>query len=252
MRPESEEWEMDEDEMDPDELPERPQRRVPSRRSRRSRSRRTSFGFGHFMLPIVGLVAVGVLVLGIRLFFFPSARVEPTPAGVEQTEATGSAAVKEANPIPASGEVQETVVAVPEGSPLQKTESTPKAKPAQEKPVVKAVPAKASGQAPAESEAPPSPPKTEAVKPSPKKGTEPAGKETWGVQVGAFKDRGNAENLIKKLRQEGFEAGLIEVASGEATLTKVVVQAGDDRPEAEKLAKTLSDKGYPVLIVKTR
>ena len=252
MHPESEEWEMDEDEMEPDGLPERPQRRIPSRRSRRSRSRRTSFGFGHFMLPIVGLVAVGVLVLGIRLFFFPSARVEPAPAGVEQTEASGSTTVGGGNSLPASGEMGETVVAVPEGSPLEKNESAPKAKPASEKPVVKTVPAGAWAEDFAGTEAPPSPPKAEAVKPSPKKGTEPAGKETWGVQVGAFKDRGNAENLIKKLRQEGFAAGLIEAAGGEAALTKVVVQAGDNRPEAEKLAKTLSDKGYPVLIVKTR
>jgi cell division septation protein DedD len=247
MRPESEEWETGEEEMDLEELPERPQRRIPSRRSRRSRSRKTSFGFGHFMLPIVGLVAVGVLVLGIRLFFFPSGGVEPPPADVQQTERNVSGSVQEGNSVPESGE---TIVAVPEGAPLPKTDPAQKPIPAQEKTPVKPVPVKVSGQGPAVSEPPASPPGTETVKSTSKTGTETTGKETWGVQVGAFKERMNAENLVKKLKQEGFAAGLVETGGAETVLAKVVVQAGNDRPSAERLAKMLSDKGYPVLIVR--
>jgi len=252
MLPESEEWELGEDEANPEGVPPRPQRRLPSRRNRRSRSRRTSFGFGHFMLPIVGLVAVGVLVLGIRLFFFPSAKVETPPIVAEQTVESGSVTVQEGSRAPLSGEAEETVVAVPEGSPLPKAESTSKPKPAQEKPVVKPVAVKTGGKPAAVSEPQTSPARTETEKLGTQTGTGAAGTETWGVQVGAFKERGNAENLVKKLRQEGFKVGTIEAANGETPLTKVVVQAGNERPAAEKLAKELGDKGYPVLIVRTR
>jgi cell division protein FtsN len=68
--------------------------------------------------------------------------------------------------------------------------------------------------------------------------------------VGAFKDRVNAENLLKKLKQEGFSARLVEMKSGEVSLSKVLVQAGEDRASADRLAKALSEKGYPVLVVR--
>ena len=248
MRSEPDEWELEEEGEGPVGGHPRPQRRLPSRRSRRNRTSRPSFGFGHFMLPIVGLVAVGLLVLGIRMFFFPSPKVEITPQGVEDVQAispTGGQTDNPADKTPAGGGGE--VVAVPEGSAPAAVAPAPKPKDAQPKPEAKAavpktkspVPVAAGGTSPAA--------KPAAVQAKPT--VEANAKEAWNVQVGAFKDRSNAENLVKKLKQEGFPARLVEVKAGESILSKVLVQAGTERASAETLAKTLGEKGYPVLVV---
>jgi cell division septation protein DedD len=248
MRSEPDEWE--EMEEDTSAGHPRPQKRLPSRRSRRSRSRKATFGFGQFMLPIVGLVAVGTLVFGIRLFFFPSPNGESLPPVLEQTQSTETGSVDETSSDAVEIGGGESVVAVPEGSAQTKPESAKNTKVVQAKPVAKPIAAK-----------PTVPPvtapgggsqtqKTVAPPPQPKTAPEQLGKETWNVQVGAFKDRVNAENLLRKLKQEGFPAKLVEAKSGEATLSKVLVLAGTERVAADKLAKTLSEKGYPVLVVR--
>ncbi len=248
MRSEPDEWELEEDSEGPVDGHPRPQRRLPSRRSRRNRTRRPSLGFGHFMLPIVGLVAVGMLVLGIRMFFFPSPKGEITPQGVEDVQAispTGGQPGKPADKTSAGSGGE--VVAVPEGSSPAAVAPAPKPKDAQPKPEVKTTVPKTQSPAPVSAGGTSTAAKPSTVKAKP--AVEANAKEAWNVQVGAFKDRSNAENLEKKLKQEGFPARLVEVKAGESTLSKVLVQAGTERASAETLAKTLGEKGYPVLVV---
>lgn len=248
MRSEPDEWELEEEGEEPAGGHPRPQRRLPSRRSRRNRTRRPSFGFGHFMLPIVGLVAVGILVLGIRMFFFPSPKGEITPPGVEGVQATSPTGDQPGKPVDttSAGSGGE-VVAVPEGSAPTALPPVPKAKDVQPKPEVKPVVPKIKPPAPLTAGAASTTAKPAAVQAKPT--VEANAKEAWNVQVGAFKDRSNAENLVKKLKQEGFPARLIEAKAGEAILFKVLVQSGTERASAETLAKTLGEKGYPVLVV---
>ena len=244
MRSEPDDWELDEEAEEPMVASPRPQRRLPSRRSRRNRTHKTTFGFGHFMLPIVGLVAVGMLVLGIRLFFFPSHDGESPPQVVEEVNGTTMTGVQPSKADGGEGEV----VAVPEGSVPEVVVPAPKTKDTQAKQEAKPPVTKPQTPTPVAAGIAPTAPKT-AVAPA-KPAVETIAKEAWNVQVGAFKDRGNAENLVKKLKQEGFSARLVEMKSGEVSLSKVLVQAGEDRASADRLAKTLSEKGYPVLVVR--
>lgn len=242
MRSETEEWEPEDDYPGSPEDHPRPQRRLPTRRSRRNRARKTGFGFGHFMLPIVGLVAVGILVLGVRLFFFPSSREETVNPGEEP-----AMAVQEGSAGTTANEGGE-IIAVPEGAVPEKKEPEPVKKTTPEKTETKPATRKtASSQTALESGAP-SVPKTPVTQAKPAEA--PLTGLKWGVQVGAFKERTNAEKLVKKLKQEGFFAKLSEVKSGEAVLTKVFVVAGEQRVDADKLSMTLQEKGYPVLVVK--
>ena len=39
--------------------------------------RRPMFAFGHVMLPVVGIIAIGLLVVGVKLFFLPPPSEEP-------------------------------------------------------------------------------------------------------------------------------------------------------------------------------
>lgn len=246
MRSEADEWELEDESPDSPEDHPRPHRRLPSRRSRRNRARKTGFGFGHFMLPIVGLVAVGILVLGVRLFFFPSSPEEAVNHGEEPVAAV-QAGTQGGNAGKTMDEGEE-IIAVPEGSVPAKNEPVPpkkttpgktETKPAAQK-TGSSQPVAGSGTQPVQT-----PPTAQAKLPE----TLSSGTR-WGVQVGAFKERANAEKLAKKLKEEGFVAKLSEMKSGETVLTKVFVMAGEQRTDADKLSKTLQEKGYPVLVVK--
>ena len=242
MRSETEEWELEDDYPGSPEDHPRPQRRLPTRRSRRNRARKTGFGFGHFMLPIVGLVAVGILVLGVRLFFFPSSREETVNPGEEP-----AMAVQEGSAGTTANEGGE-IIAVPERAVPEKKEPEPVKKTTPEKTETKPATRKTASSQPALQSGAPSVPKTPATQAKPAE--VPVTGLKWGVQVGAFKERTNAEKLVKKLKEEGFVAKLSELKSGETVLTKVFVVAGEQRVDADKLSMTLQEKGYPVLVVK--
>ena len=149
----------------------------------------------------------------------------------------------ETTPAGSGGEV----VAVPEGSTPSVAPPVPKAKDTEPKPEIKPTVSKTKSPSPVATGGTSTAAKPETVQAKPT--VETNVKDTWNVQVGAFKDRSNAENLVKKMKQEGFPARLIEAKAGEAILFKVLVQAGSERASAETLAKTLSEKGYPVLVV---
>lgn len=250
MRSEPDEWELEEEGEEPTGGHPRPQRRLPSRRSRRNRTRKTSFGFGHFMLPLVGLVAVGVLVLGIRLFFFPSPEGEIAQQAVEGIqEASPTGGQPENLSTATTGGSGGEVVAVPEGTAPVAGVHAPKTKEVPPKPETKTAVQKTPNPVPAPATSAATTVKPTAAQVQSKPPVETNVKEAWNVQVGAFKDRVNAENLVKKLKQEGFPARLIETKAGEAILVKVLVRAGAERAEADKLAKVLAEKGYPILVV---
>ncbi|MEA3507832.1 MAG: hypothetical protein U9R40_02790, partial [Synergistota bacterium] len=60
------------------------------RRSRKYKEKRTMFAFGHLMLPLAGILAIGLLVLGVKLLFmtpkeemsYPDAPAVEQDAGV--------------------------------------------------------------------------------------------------------------------------------------------------------------------------
>ena len=61
-----------------------------SRRSRNYKEKNSMFAFGHFALPIAALVAVGLLFVGIKLFFLtPSGKSDGIEVPIDGTEGPG-------------------------------------------------------------------------------------------------------------------------------------------------------------------
>ena len=61
------------------------------------------------------------------------------------------------------------------------------------------------------------------------------------MQVGAFKNKENAEKLLKELKAKGFN-GFIKMETGK--LYKVQVEAFSKKENAENLLKELKTKGF--------
>jgi len=207
------------------------------RRGRKFKERRSIFSFGHIMLPLVGLLALGLLILGVRLLFFQSPE-EFSMANYQSEEF------------------------VAEQEPLQEETKPPVRETArdetQQKPVV-AVPVKITDEDDAETgETPAKEQETQATAVTVEKQANQERQTTsasslpskgfWGVQVGAFTVRESAEKLASEVRQKGHEAFVIPAEVGGKQYYRVRVKAGDNRKAAEQLEKTLASEGYPTLV----
>ncbi len=67
-------------------------------------------------------------------------------------------------------------------------------------------------------------------------------KPVYSVQAGAFRDKNNAENLAKKLKDKGYEAVFKEDSRQGKTIYRVLVGRFDDRKTASTLAKEIKIK----------
>ncbi len=219
------------------------------RRGRKFKER-SIFSFGHIMLPLVGLLALGLLILGVRLLFFQS----PEEFSMADYQAEESMTERE---------------------PLQKETKPPVQEPAGDKTKsqeVVAVPVEITDEEKEEAKIGETPTKeqkaaTVAVQKEPDKETVKTEKQEtqktqqaksgsslpssgfWGVQIGAFTVRESAENLASEVRQKGHEAFVIPAEVGGKQYYRVRVKAGDNRKTAEQLEKTLASEGYPTLVV---
>lgn len=200
------------------------------------------------MLPIVGVVALGILILGIRLFFLPSHSSVSSERIVPATPSVPSLPAEQEEPAAFSetpATLKTAVVAVPV-SAGDASLSSPKAalpapqqQQAQPKTQPKAQPTTVAKPAQSPS-APPlnSPPSASSA---PKGG--------WGVQVGAFTAPSAAESLAAKLRSSGESVVVVKASLGGKLYYRVRVVAGATRQEAEKKSVTLKAQGYPTLVV---
>lgn len=209
------------------------------RRTRRYKERRSLFPFGQLMLPIVGVVALGILILGIRLFFLPSKPSAPL---------ADLAA-------PVAPSVPSLPVEPPDvGEAPQKPELTVK-------PSAIAVPVKDGNldEAPAEKPAAPVSPASAKPAPSssspsgavqaPKPAQTTSAQGNWGVQVGAFTSQDMANGLASKLRANGENVIVVQADISGKAYFRVRVVAGSTRQDAEKKAQVLKSQGYPTLVV---
>jgi cell division protein FtsN len=81
----------------------------------------------------------------------------------------------------------------------------------------------------------PPPPPPPPPPPAETKAAPPAGTPYW-VQVGVFKDRSNADKLVRELKTQGFAAGL-QTSGGSV---RVRVGPYDDKAQADAAAKRLT------------
>ncbi|MDR0616900.1 MAG: SPOR domain-containing protein [Synergistaceae bacterium] len=219
-----------------------------SRRSRNYKEKNSMFAFGHFALPIAALVAVGLLFVGIKLFFLtPSGKGDGIEVPIDGTEGPGYyAAVSfdefaETPPDLIFETLPEETASKPSSAPAvgpigSQTEAASAAKASQP-----SAPARQDAKAKAPVRRTPAPSTAQA----------PSG-TGWAVQVGAFSKLDGANTVLAEMKKMGYVASVSKSEASGSTFHRVRVSAGKSREEAQRLASQLEKKGYPVLVVPAR
>ncbi len=212
-----------------------------TRRTRRYKMRRPLFAFGQLMLPLVGIVALGLLIVGVKLFFLPGKTSETpiVPSGQHVASEKKPTPVSPAQSLPAKPSL--------EGKPgtassiFAQPESMQIAVPVDKKnPPPPSAPSKPREEAPSTPKITSPPPAAPAI-------TGITG--SWGVQVGAFTKRDQATALMQTLQKTEKNVLITTGTVNGKTYYRVRVVAGKTRADAERLEKELRRKGYPTLVV---
>jgi len=241
------------------------------------RSMRTRGTKNALLMPVIGVAAVMILILAAILFYErdsspdrkvqPPAATKPVQPSQEQTvnagparepqkpeQSGGQGAVppmpKADIPSPAPGSEPkaaaskpETKVALPNPEPKAATPK-PEAKGAAPKPEVKAtVPKQETKVAATKLEAKAAVPKPEPKASAMKSGAKPSAKGMYSAQMGAFKSEKNAETLMKKYKEKGYEAFVYKTGTKDTGLFyRVLIGKFNDKKEALQMVKGISAK----------
>ncbi len=194
--------------------------------------------FGDMMIPIVGLIGIGLLFFGIKVFFV-SDKEESYKEYVkhESVVAEAPAAAKSPGLLPVENGAEEagtSFIAVPVISDKdpQSTKS-----PAQKQPAKKPA-AKPTG--------------STAIKPSKptqqSSQSDSAGASSWLVQIGSFKQKSMAESLASEAKSKGISATVGYGDVGGVRYYRVLVQGGKSREEANAVGERLKTLGYSYFV----
>ncbi|MDR1916139.1 MAG: SPOR domain-containing protein [Synergistaceae bacterium] len=232
-----------------------------SRRARTYKEKSSSFTFGHFALPVAAVIAVGLLFVGIKLFFL----TPPDKIGIEVIHS-------EASERPQGAETQ---ITPPQKPAVQEETGTltslgtvaPEAV-ATGQSVILAGPIAPNGKAARVPYVPPSgstatrsdsakgkdskTPTAQTNATKSQRNTQRASQATngkWAVQIGAFVKQEGASTLLSAVKKQGYVASISRVDSSGKTFHRVRVDAGNSKENAAKLATELEKKGYPVAVV---
>ena len=85
--------------------------------------------------------------------------------------------------------------------------------------------------------------------PAPARPAPPSEKGTFVVQLGSFREKDNADRLVREMTAKGFTAFVAPITSGGRELYRVRVGPTRDRAAAEALAAQLKRLGQPGSIV---
>ncbi|MDL2263381.1 SPOR domain-containing protein [Synergistaceae bacterium OttesenSCG-928-I11] len=229
-----------------------------TRKTRNYKEKNSMLAFGHIALPLAAVIAVGLLFIGIKLFFLspsetgvvevtsetPVTVVETTQPdtteSAQQTADATSMVAGDGNVAP-SQETRETAVTlagpITQGSSTETSSASGASSAAQSSAPSRpgATTGTSSGSAP-----------QVASRPSVQTG---ALTSKYGVQIGAFTRQEGANSVVEEVTKQGYVAAVSSAESSGKTYHRVRVAAGDTKEEAERLAAELKQKGYPVLVV---
>jgi outer membrane biosynthesis protein TonB len=212
---------------------------------------RSIFATGWFRAVLVLLVLAVVGVIAVPLI---GGWFEPTPPPKvisKPSEPSSTLAPVPSTPPPATPPVsQMPSAAAPPAAPPPAAAPAPAVQPPPTPPPAVSSPAPAPARpemppasAPKAAEKAKAPERTAAVTPSKSAAKPAAASGNYWVQVGAFKDSGNAEGLARKLRAEGFSAQVTRVTR-EEPLHVVRVGGYPDRSRAVAAREELQGKGH--------
>lgn len=223
--------------------------------------------FGDFMIPILGVIALGIVVVGIRLLWSPSL---PKPAIIAQPRSQRKAAtvqrVAANSETPAgqedaasknvSGEEgtlskKETVRDVLIAQPVQKNAGKAATdrlagneRPAAQtdRTVIQNPPQRAPRTEPKKAEAP-----RESEKKSPVVNAS-AESSAFVVQCGSYTTRSAANSVVTSLKKLGHSAVIRKAEVNGKTYFRVIVGGGAERSQADKVAAVIKAAGHPVFV----
>ncbi|AFM21511.1 hypothetical protein Anamo_0874 [Acetomicrobium mobile DSM 13181] len=215
----------------------------------RQGEKRPVFSFGQIMIPLVGLIAIGLLYLGVKMFFFTPTRIVNDKANIPPAEI-------EAQPAPISNHA-DTGPAKPAskapGTSAKATPSVPIEEPLASSKNVVAVPSSESSAAKSTKAAS----KTttdglEAKTSQQPSATSQPSKGGWGVQVGSFTEKWRADEVKGKLEKAGYgnQVRIVEAVVNGKRYYRVQVYAGGDVSDAKQLEKKMQDMNLPTFVVK--
>ena len=214
-------------------------RRTTNRRGIKKRSILPSFG--DIVLPIVGVAALGLLILGGRQFFVNGMKSSPgitstqayadSPAIMAERERQLPAAAKITEP---SSDLTAADKASRENTVLAMADNPAAPAIADVKPAV-SQPSKPQPPAPAKK------PETSS-KPAPLKPSKLPESKQWRVQTGAYDSREGAEKAVKKIKSAGFKARVYQNPASK--YFKVWVVAGESKYQAGLVVDAMKKLGY--------
>jgi DedD protein len=214
---------------------------------------RSIFATGWFRAVLVLLVLAVVAVIAVPLI---GGWFEPTPPPKVTTKASEPSSAPAPSPPPtasapvtppasapsAPAPITPPPVAAPTPAPAMPAPSMPApavSTPAPARPEMPPATTPKAAKAPAKAKAPE---RTAAVTPSKSAAKPAAATGNYWVQVGAFKESGNAEGLARKLRSEGYTVQVTQVTRNEP-LHVVRVGGYPDRSRASAAREELQGKG---------
>jgi hypothetical protein len=190
-----------------------------SRRTRNYKDKNSLFAFGHFALPVAAFVALGLLFIGIKLFFMNPSGPDPKPPVGPIIETSWDAD-------PNSGW---------EDGPKEVVQDQPGNNQNLAGPIDGENPSRTTNQ--------------------PEDNTQPQRQqapraEKWAVQLGAFSNPEGAATMADQAKKQGYTANITKVDVEGKTYHRVRVAAGNTKGDAEKVEADLKKKGFsPVMVV---
>lgn len=199
-----------------------------------NRRKKQMFPFGYLMIPLLGVIGVGLLFWGVKIFFLG----DPRGSDKKHTEREMTSIVA-LSPTTDKVEKEELpsidgVVAVPIAEGKRPQSSKPEKNPIPSKPQI-AQPSQAQPSRPTVSKPVPS-------------ASIPTGTE-WLVQIGSFKQKNAAESLVKEVSLKGFKPMIREGHVDGVLYYRVLVPGGKSRSDAQSLGEKLSSIGYPYFVL---
>ncbi|KEJ91879.1 SPOR domain-containing protein [Synergistes jonesii] len=243
--------------------------------SRRTRSRdyKEKKGltlFGRLILPLTLIMALALLYLSVKLFFFAPEKDGPSilPQRFQQVEVSSSDADEKAE-----------IAALPENNAKaaqnQKTDDAPrktsvKKTTGEEKKTKAQQTNTQAAKAQTKAQSSKLQPKNEAAqakqqpkggaalkkenisKPVPQQSAKEPGGERWDVQIGGFAAKEGAEITVKQAKESGYAPYVVESVLNGKPFYKVRVAGSRDKAASQELAGRLEKAGFPVYLVQIK
>lgn len=226
-----------------------------SRKNRRRKDTGPMFPFGEIMLPVIGLVALGILILSVKMFFLPSGddklyqniheengnneieRVIEEEKDVDISVKPESYNTQKSS-FPDNSAAVAVAVPVNEGEPS--TSETDR-----EENDFERTQGNNNGN--------PGDTSVEASANRPSTSTNTADQNSsWGVQIGSFKEIDAAESLSAQVQQSGYSVVTQQAEVKGDTYHRVIVLAGNSRGNATEMEKKLKVDGFPTFVKRIR